>query len=150
MAPKAAFPDPIWFQVFNEIGIIHQLTTTAMERALPDGLSLAGFSVLHHLHRLPGDWGPARLARAFQVTKGAMTNTIQRLEAAGYITLDADPADARGKFVRLTPQGLSARDDSIRAITPLLTAVDAALDADSARAALPFLQTTRAWLDENR
>lgn len=148
--PPSPPHDPIWFQVFNEISIIQQLSAAAMERRLPGRLSLAGFGVLNHLVRLPGDWGPARLARAFQVTKGAMTNTIQRLEADGFVVVEADPADARAKFVRLTPAGRLVRDECIGALTPVLAQVDAALGAHDAQAALPFLQSLRAWLDARR
>ena len=71
--------------MFNEIGIISQLSSNRLERVLPEGMSVAQFSVLNHLVRLGGSWAPSRLARAFQVTKGAMTNTLQRLEAQGLI-----------------------------------------------------------------
>jgi DNA-binding MarR family transcriptional regulator len=139
-----------WFELFTEIGIIDQLAGNAMERALPEGLSMAGFQVLLHLQRLPGDWGPARLAKAFQVTKGAMTNTVQRLEAQGFVALEPDPADARAKFVRLTPAGEQARLVAVDALTPKLAAVAGALDLDEAQATLPFLRKLRAYLDANR
>lgn len=145
-----SLPDPAWFTVFNEIGIISQLSSVVFARVLPEGLSLAGFNVLNHLTRLPGDWGPARLAAAFQVTKGAMTNTLQRLETAGYVRLEADPNDGRAKFVRLTTAGKRARDKSIAQLTPALAKVEQALGPAPARATLPFLRSLRMWLDENR
>lgn len=151
MSPPPSQPtDPVWFQLFNEIGIIGQLSGTAFERELPDGLSMAGFKVLNHLARLPGDWGPARLAAAFQVTKGAMTNTLQRLEAAGFIVIEADPLDARAKFARVTPLGLNARDAAVRGVGPLLTAVAAGHEDHEAKAAVAFLTRLRIWLDEHR
>ena len=39
--------------------------------------------VLNHFARLGGEKTPAQLARVFHVTKGAMTNTVGRLDAAG-------------------------------------------------------------------
>lgn len=140
----------LWAQLFTEIAIIDQLASTATQRLLPPPLSLAGFGVLNHLARLPGDWGPARLARAFQVTKGAMTNTLQRLEAAGLITQEPDPADGRARFVRLTPAGLAAREAALAAIAPQLAGVAAAFPAADAAEALPFLAALRAWLDKQR
>ena len=148
--PSPGAPDPIWFQLFNEIGIIHQLSSTVFSRVLPAPLSLAGFTVLNHLERLPGDWGPARLARAFQVTKGAMTNTIQRLEAAGLVVLENDGADGRQKFVRITPEGRAKRREALARLAPSLSKIDAALAADDARAMMPTLVTLRTWLDANR
>ena len=142
--------EAFWFELFTEIGIIDQLASTALERALPAGLSMAGFQVLLHLSRLPGDWGPARLAKAFQVTKGAMTNTVQRLEGLGYVTLEPDPTDARAKFVRVTPEGENAGRIALASVTPKMKAVAGALEAQEAQAALPFLRKLRAFLDANR
>ena len=64
-------------QVFTEIGIIDQLVTNRLERVLPAGLSYAQFGVLVHFARRGGQESPAQQAKAFQVTKGAMTYTLQ-------------------------------------------------------------------------
>ncbi|MBK6704990.1 MAG: MarR family transcriptional regulator [Caulobacteraceae bacterium] len=88
---------------------------------LPEGLSLAGFGVLNHFIRLKRDAErPTQLARNFQVAKSAMTNTLQRLESAGYITLEPDPEDGRGKIARITPSGRAARDASIARLQPVM------------------------------
>jgi len=65
------------YAFFNEIGIINQLFSTAFRRALPDGMTSAQFTVLNHFARLGGERTPAQLAASFQVTKGAITNTLQ-------------------------------------------------------------------------
>jgi hypothetical protein len=82
--PRYPDTDPLAFVVLNEITIIAQLARTSTEKALAPDLNAASFSLLNHLARLPGDWSPARLANAFQITKGAITNTVQRLEARGF------------------------------------------------------------------
>ncbi|MDO8289479.1 MAG: MarR family winged helix-turn-helix transcriptional regulator [Parvibaculum sp.] len=141
----------LWFEVFNEIGIIEQLSRNAFERVMPGGLSLAGFTVLNHFIRLEKTQAtPSELASAFQITKGAMTNTLKRLEALGYATLTANPDDGRGKIVRITAKGRKARDKSIAALTPQLAAVGAALPEREAAGALPFLRQLRLFLDEDR
>ena len=61
--------DPLAFRLFVEIGIIEQLARNQLEREMPDGLKVSQFGVLNHLDRLGGEWSPARLANAFQVTK---------------------------------------------------------------------------------
>jgi DNA-binding MarR family transcriptional regulator len=143
--------DPIPFRFFNEIGIIEHLSRTAFERALPDGLSAAGFGVLNHFVRLGlRASNPARLARAFQVTKGAMTNTLQRLELLGYVAIDPDPSDGRGKVVRLTPQGRAARDDGVRVVAPLYDALKQHVSEDELAAVLPVLTRVRQILDAAR
>ena len=69
-------PEPeLLFTLFNEIGIGNQLSSTRFERALPKGLTTSQFSVLNNFVRLGGTRSPKQLANAFQVTKGAMTNT---------------------------------------------------------------------------
>ena len=85
-------------RVMTEIGIIAQLSQARLERNLPDGLSAAQFGVLIHFSRRGGRESPARLASAFQVTKGAMTNTLQRLEARGFVAIVGDPDDGRRKW----------------------------------------------------
>ncbi|MBI1252447.1 MAG: MarR family transcriptional regulator [Alphaproteobacteria bacterium] len=139
------------FQVFNEIGIIEHLSRTEFERVLPEDLSVAGFSVLNHFVRLnKTEDAPARLARAFQVTKGAMTYTLQRLEDAGHITIGADPCDGRGKVVCITEKGRAAREDAIARLTPLLSDLLKAFDGKSFAAMLPALARLRAILDARR
>lgn len=138
------------FMVFNEIGIIAQLANTRLERTLPAGLSAAGFGVLNHFARRGGEESPAQLASAFQVTKGAMTNTLQRLEALAYVKIAPHGADGRRKLVSITPAGVIAHGQAILALRPYFASLrEAFADADF-EAALPFLRRLRAWLDGNR
>lgn len=142
--------DPAVFAFFNEIGIIAQLSQALLERALPDGLKLSHFGVLNHFARLGGEWNPARLARAFQVTKGAMTNTLQRLEARGLIEVVPDPNDGRGKLARITEKGLEVRNQAVKALMPAMRKLESDIDREIFRGALPFLQSLRAYLDQAR
>lgn len=142
--------DPVAFKALNEIGIIAQLVRAELERAAGDALSGAGFNVLNHLSRLPGDWAPARLARAFQVTKGAMTNTLQRLEAAGLVKIVGDPADGRAKHVTITAKGLKARNATLARLMPAISALAATVGAETFSGMLPDLARVRAALDAAR
>lgn len=142
--------DPSMFRFFTEIGIIEQLIRAKLERALPDGLRMSHFTVLNHLVRLQGKWSPARLASAFQVTKAAMTNTLQRLESRGLVKIEADPADGRGKLVSLSRAGRTMREKCIANIGPLLGEIGQEFDDKQFRSALPFLEQVRSYLDENR
>jgi DNA-binding MarR family transcriptional regulator len=153
MPPKSAKPDesgPLYFQLFNEIGIIAQLSANLFERVLPHGLTLAQFSLLNHCVRLGDGWTPARLAAAFQVTRGTMTNTLQKLESKGFIRVDPDPHDARSKRVFLTPSGKQARDASLMALAPELAQLPAGFPPALAAEILPTLERLRIWLDTNR
>lgn len=95
-------PDPSLFAVFNEIGIISQLSNTAFERVLADGMTVSQFSLLNHLVHLGDGKNPSSLANAFQVTRGAMTNTLGKLEKRGCVDVRSDAEDGRGKKVFIT------------------------------------------------
>lgn len=141
--------DPISFQFFNEIGIIEQLSRNLFERILPEGMSMAQFTVLNHLVRLGGGKSPLRLARAMQVTKGAMTNTLQRLETRGAIKVTPDPTDGRGKLVDITPAGRALRQQCLENALPLLVQLSEEFIDQDFQTALPFLRRMRVYLDEN-
>lgn len=144
------FDEAQLFGVFNEIGIIDQLTGTAFERVLPHGLTRAQFSVLNHCVRLGDNQTPSELASAFQITRGTLTSTLTRLEAKGFITLVPDARDGRSKRVLLTPAGRDAREACLKAAWPLLGRSLAALDAAEFRQLQPLLTKLRIWLDTNR
>ena len=142
--------DPLVFQFFNEIGIIEQLSRARFERGLPHGLTMSQFGILNHFARLGGERSPVDLARAFQVTKGAVTNSVHKLAAKGFVETRPDPRDGRGKLVRLTDQGRAARDDAIETLVPFLPVLLAEFSKADFAAALPFLQRLRTFLDEER
>ena len=137
-------------QVFTEIGIIDQLVSNRLDRVLPAGLSHAQFSVLTCFVRDGEAKIPAELARLFQVTKVAMTNTLQRLEAQGFVAIAADPADGRKKQVSITPAGVAAHDTALHALRPMTESLRSAFTEQEFEAALPFLKALRTWLDESR
>jgi DNA-binding MarR family transcriptional regulator len=142
--------DPLIYRFFTEIGIIEQLARNRLERELPPGMTMAQFTVLQHFARLGGDRTPLALARAMQVTKGTMTNTLHRLEAAGLILVRPDPSDGRGKLVSLTPEGRSTRDKAVERLQPVLDQVVAAIGDGAIGAAMPLLQSVRDYLDKDR
>jgi DNA-binding MarR family transcriptional regulator len=131
------------------VGIIEQLARNRFERAQADGLRLPHFTVLNHLVRLGDGRTPGQLARAFQLTKATMTNTLQRLEARGFIRVEADPEDGRGKRVFLTEAGRARRQAAVAALARDLAALDATPGLD-APALLPGLGLLRAALDKAR
>ena len=97
--------DPTVIALFSEIVMVEQLARTRLTRVLPRGMQFSHFMVLNHFARLGGEKTPAQLARVFHVTKGAMTNTVGRLDAAGYVHVRPDWEDGRRKWVSLSPAG---------------------------------------------
>ena len=137
-------------QVFAEIAAIDQLATIRIERALPAGLTKAQFTVLDRLARRGGGETPAELARAFQLTKGALTNSLARLEKAGLITVVDDKADGRKKRATVTEAGAAAHREALVALRPITESARTAFPESGFGDVLPFLQTLRVWLEQNR
>jgi DNA-binding MarR family transcriptional regulator len=133
--------------LFSEIITVDQLVRDRVGKALPKGMELSHFSVLNQLAHTQ-ERSPAQLAKSFHVTRGAMTNTLNRLETAGYIHVRPDWDDARSKRVSISPAGRLARDEALRAIEPLLTSVVEAMGESKARAALPTLRELRRTLEK--
>ena len=143
--------DPPAFVFFNEIGIIGHLARTAAERVLPAGLSMAGFEVLNHMVRLGHvDRPPARIASAMQVTRGAITGTLKRLAAEGWIVVDPDPHDGRAKTVNITPAGRETRTAALAALAPLFDDLFRGIEMAEVEAILPTLRRVRMLLDAAR
>jgi len=113
---------------------------------LPKGMEISHFSVLNHLAWRDMERTPAQLAETFHVTRGAMTNTLTKLEWAGYIHIRPDWDDARRKIVNISPAGKLARETALNAIAPMITKVVEDLGEDKARAALPILRELRKQL----
>ena len=139
--------DPTVIALFSEIVMVEQLARTRVTRVLPRGMEFSHFMVLNHFARLGGEKTPAQLARVFHVTKGAMTNTVGRLDAAGYVHVRPDWEDGRRKQVSLSPAGRAARDRAVEAIVPIFDDVIRGLGAERIRAALPVLRRLRELLD---
>jgi len=142
--------DPLAFQVLNEIGIIGQLSGNRAERLLAPDLNLSQFVVLNHFYRLGGERSLVRLAGAMQVTKGAMTNTVTRLHAKGWLAVRPDPHDGRGKLVALTEAGSEVRMRAVARLATTFKDLDAAIGAEQLGDMLAGLRRLRTWLDANR
>ena len=134
--------------LFGELFLADQLARNRISKVLPKGMELSHFGVLNHLARIQEERTPAQLARSFHVTRGAMTNTLNKLEWAGHIHIRPDWDDARRKFVAISPAGRAARDAAVHAVTPMIAEVVEALGQDRVRAVLPVLREMRARLEQ--
>ena len=126
-----------------------QLARNRLARALPKGMELSHFSVLNHLARLGDERSPTQLAKIFHVTRGAMTNTLNRLEWAGHVHIRPDWEDARKKLVSISPSGRAACNAAIAAIAPMLAEAVQRIGEEKVRAALPVLREVRLRLSED-
>lgn len=76
------------------------------------GISVTDLESLEVLAR-EGRMTAGRLAHAMGLTTGAITGLVDRLERAGYVTRNADPADRRKVLIELNMKEVS------RAVFPL-------------------------------
>ncbi len=125
-----------------------QLARNVLSRALPKGMELSHFSVLNHLAHIQEERTPAQLAQAFHVTRGAMTNTLSKLELAGYIHIRPDWDDARRKQVHISPSGVRARDVAISAVSPIIRDLLDDVGAEQVKSLMPVLRALRSKLAE--
>lgn len=138
------------FSYFNEIGIISQLAGNLFERNLPEGLTSSQFSVLNWFIRVDDEATPGRLAAAFQVTAGAMTNTLKKLEGKGLIKVEPDGNSGRQKRVTITAKGRRMRDRAITSAAPMFAEFADQFSATFIEKQTKELQKVRKYLDEYR
>ena len=125
MAPKRRLPlDPIaearrqwalhgWedsadgMALVTSVVRVQQVYLTTIDRVLrPLGLSFARYEVLMILHfSRKGELPLGKIGARLQVQPGAVTNAVDRLEAAGLVERRSHPTDGRGTLARLTAKG---------------------------------------------
>ena len=139
--------DTLAAALFSEVFMTDQLARLKVSHTLPKGMQISHFSVLNHLAHAGEERSPAQLAATFHVTRGAMTNTLAKLEWAGYVHIRPDWDDARRKFVSISPAGRAARDAAIAAFMPVITDLVRGIGREKVRAMLPVLRELRGRLE---
>ncbi|HEX6679153.1 MAG TPA: MarR family transcriptional regulator [Gaiellaceae bacterium] len=78
-------------------------------------LDHAEYKLLGFLNRQDETYrsSPGKLARVMELSSGAMTNRLDRMEEAGLLRRLPDPSDRRGLLVELTPEGKRLYEDAI-------------------------------------
>ena len=135
--------------LFSELLTADQLLRNKLGRVLPKGMEISHFSVLNYLASTSSERTPTQLAKSFHLTRGAMTNTLGKLERAGYIHIRPDWDDARRKQVAISPAGRSARDVALAGIGPVIEKLVTEMGGDKLRLALPFLRDLRLKLEQD-
>lgn len=107
------------------------------------GLGLTDMQMIHML-QLYGPATPGRLAAYTGLSSGGVTVALDRLETAGYIRREPNPADRRSLLVSLRPvqmHKLAALYEGVEAETRRLLAT---LSGHDLEAVLRFFETLRA------
>jgi DNA-binding MarR family transcriptional regulator len=135
-------------QVFDEIRYIEHLVRTTIARKLPVGMTYPQFEVMNHLSRRGDGVTPVEIARALQMTKNGLTNTLQRLHARELIRVEHCSSDLRRKRIWLTTPGRQAYAQCMAAIRPKMEDLRDGFTQKEFREVLPFLKALRTWLGE--
>ena len=129
--------------LFGEILALDQLVRARLAKVLPKGMELSHFSVLNQLSHTKTERTPAQIAKSFRVTRGAITNTLNKLELSGYIHVRPDWDDARRKMVSISPAGIVARNNALAAVTPIINELISEMGEERLRAIVPILRDLR-------
>ena len=129
--------------LFGEILALDQLVRARLAKVLPKGMELSHFSVLNQLSHTKTERTPAQIAKSFRVTRGAITNTLNKLELSGYIHVRPDWDDARRKMVSISPAGIVARNNALTAVTPIINELVSEIGEERLKAIVPILRELR-------
>lgn len=139
-----------YFAFFNEVGILHQLSTAMFDARLPPGFTVSQFAVLNHLIRVKDGRTPLDLARAFQVPKTTMTHSLAVLDRHGLVHMAPNPQDGRSKCVWITEAGRTFRDTAIAALAPDVAEIAARFASARLDEVMPVLTELRQVMDAQR
>lgn len=128
--------------------ITHRLETDLTRELAAHGIELWALELLACLLRAPEHRLTAsRLATEMQLTSGAVTNRVAKVEAKGWVVRDFAPHDRRSVTVTLTSEGAACAMDvfatktetELRLLAPLSTTSQRRLN-DDLRAVLRALE----------
>jgi DNA-binding MarR family transcriptional regulator len=108
--------DPEVEGIVDRIGGLQRRFKRAMDETLNEfNLDWSEYKLLGLLMRKGETYrsSPGKLARIMELSSGAMTNRLDRLEEAGLVRRLPDPDDRRGILVELTPEGKRVYEDAI-------------------------------------
>jgi DNA-binding MarR family transcriptional regulator len=91
---------------------------------------------------------PSDLAARLGLTTGAMTKVLDRLQAAGYVTRSADPADRRRIVITADPEGFAALAVSDAPLRERMSGELARYTTGELAAIVTFLRAARQLADE--
>src|SRR6266566_2468384 len=91
----------LWLVLMKAHRALERLATRSIESS---EVGLSDFAVLEMLlHKGPQPVN--EIGRRIELTSGAITTAVDRLESRGLVTREPHPSDRRARIVRLTPAG---------------------------------------------
>lgn len=110
--------DPLTEGIFERIQILAFNANQTMDETLAEfELDRRSFTLLGKLrrHGAPYQVAAGKLATELRLSSGAMTNRLDRMEAAGLVRRLPDPSDRRGTLIEPTDEGHAAWDRTVGA-----------------------------------
>jgi DNA-binding MarR family transcriptional regulator len=99
--------------IVHRVGSLYKRLKSTFEETLAEfGLTWADWKILSALTRKDKPRSAGKLAEIIELSSGAMTNRLDRLEEAGLVRRLRDPDDRRGVLVELTAKGRRVYRDS--------------------------------------
>lgn len=108
----------------------------------PVGLTSGQFSLLNAINGPPAPPTIGEVAATLAMDRTTLTANLKPLVRRGLLEITADPADRRGRRIRLTPEGLAALAKGM----PIWEALHAAIEEKLPYDADQLRQTLRALL----
>jgi DNA-binding MarR family transcriptional regulator len=108
--------DPEVEGIVDRIGGLQRRFKRAMDETLDEfDLDWSEYKLLSLLTREGEVYrsSPGKLARIMELSSGAMTNRLDRLEQSGFVRRLPDPDDRRGILVELTPEGKRVYEEAV-------------------------------------
>src|SRR6266481_4818688 len=91
----------LWLVMMKAHRTLERLATRSIESS---EVCLSDFAVMEMLlHKGPQPVN--EIGRRVELTSGAITTAVDRLESRGLVTRESHPSDRRARIVRLTPEG---------------------------------------------
>jgi DNA-binding MarR family transcriptional regulator len=125
--------DPLTEGIVERIQMLaHGFNDSAAQTLAEFDLDRRAFKVLGRLRRVgpPYQRSAGELASDMQLSSGAMTNRLDRMETAGLIRRLPDPNDRRGTLIEPTEAGHRAWDETAGTQGRRESAITAVLDRD--------------------
>ena len=109
----------LWLVMMKAHRTLQRLATRSIEES---EMGLSDFAVMEMLlHK--GPQAVNEIGRRIDLTSGAITTAVDRLESRGLVTREAHERDRRARIVRLTPRG---KEQAVRVFGSHKTAMNAA------------------------
>src|SRR5256884_7212138 len=109
----------LWLVMMKAHRTLQRLATRSIEAS---DVCLSDFAVMEMLlHKGPQPVN--EIGRRVELTSGAITTAVDRLESRGLVTREAHESDRRARIVRLTPRG---KEEAVKAFAIHRTAMDVA------------------------